>query len=154
MSNTTRLRFLIQAHVSCTGHKQFDSWLDDMPPHIRSLKWNVRWVPVPTGEDNDLEGSLDDVLAKEESECDPSSARKDGFVPMFYLDPVEVLQSTFSDPDLLEHIIITPYRTYEGSLEDGIPKDPSDRRIYDEVYSGDYAWQAQVRTGRVVGFCY
>ncbi len=86
------------------------------------------------------------MIAKEADECSEAHAGEEGYVPMLYLDPVHVLQQTFADPDLLRHIMITPYRTYEGTPADGLPKNPSDRRVYDEVYSADYAWAAQVGT--------
>ncbi len=108
------------------------------------MEWKIRWVPVPAGNDNDDEGTLDDILALEEKECSDENAGKDGYVAMMYLDPVGVLQQTFVDPDMLPHIIITPYRDFEGSPRQGIPKDPSDRRTIGEVYSADFAREAQV----------
>ena len=65
-----------------------------MPPHIRSLDWQVRWVPIPSGQGDDVEGNLDHILSLESDEMGTKFADSEGYLPMLFLDPIKVIAIT------------------------------------------------------------
>ncbi|KIY61461.1 hypothetical protein CYLTODRAFT_315315, partial [Cylindrobasidium torrendii FP15055 ss-10] len=53
-------------------------------------------------------------------------------------DIIESIQSLWGDPDLEQHIVYQPRRIFADAQKD--------RRIYNEMWSGKWWWQIQVRT--------
>lgn len=58
-------------------------------------------------------------------------------VTLYYRDPVDAVQSLLDRPSLAEHLDFTPRRAWRN-------KDRKNR-VYDEIMTGNWAWEVQVR---------
>jgi hypothetical protein len=57
-------------------------------------------------------------------------------VTLYWRDPLAAIQSLLDRPSLAEHLEYAPRRVWDD--------DTKENRVYNEIFTGDWAWKTQV----------
>jgi len=68
----------------------------------------------------------------------PESGTPQQPLNLLYRDPIDAIQSLLDRPSLAPHLEYVPRKVWEN--------DEKEDRVYNEIFTGNWAWEMQVRT--------